>query len=391
MHPNKGEIAELDADEDVTLKEVDAEKDAEVHGRLEESQAQASAPRRRRGVIIQDPEEPATALLSVQSEVKSKEKGKEILVEEPKPLKRQAQIEHDEAFAKELEAELIATINWNEVIEQVKRKEIQDNTVMRYQALKRKPITEARARKNNGISQKYGWIQDGLLQRKEKEEDDGKRKSKSSKQKVVKKQKVDEEVEELKTHIQIFPDDEDDVYTEATPLALKVPVVDYQIHIEHKKPYYKFIKADGTHQLFLSFISILRNFYREDLEMLWKIVQERFESSEPTSFSNDFLLNALKTMFEKPNIEANIWKNQTGIYRLAKVKSCKLFESYGVHIITFTTTQMILLFERRYPLTRFTLEQMLNNVSLQVEKESKVLLELLRFVRRHQQEGYKPE
>nr|GFA78875.1 hypothetical protein [Tanacetum cinerariifolium] len=35
-----GKIAELDADEDVTLEEVDAKKDAEVQGRLPESQAQ---------------------------------------------------------------------------------------------------------------------------------------------------------------------------------------------------------------------------------------------------------------------------------------------------------------------------------------------------------------
>nr|GEX44580.1 hypothetical protein [Tanacetum cinerariifolium] len=82
------------------------------------------------------------------AKVKSKDKGKRILVEEPKPLKRQAQMEQDEAFARELEVELNANINCNEVIEQVKRKERQDNTIMRYQALKRKPITEAQARKN---------------------------------------------------------------------------------------------------------------------------------------------------------------------------------------------------------------------------------------------------
>nr|GFD21084.1 hypothetical protein [Tanacetum cinerariifolium] len=141
----------------------------------------------------------------------------------------------------------------------------------------------------------------------------------------------------------------------------------------------------------LSFISLLRNFDREDLEMLWKIVQERFASSEPKNFSDDFLLNTLKTMFEKSNVEAHIWKNQRGSYRLAKVKSWKLLESCGVHIITFITTQMIMLVERIYPLTRFTLDQMLNNVRLKVEEESEVSLEFLRFVRRQQQEGYRPE
>nr|GEY32264.1 hypothetical protein [Tanacetum cinerariifolium] len=99
-----------------------------------------------------------------------------------------------------------------------------------------------------------------------------KRQSESSEEKSVKKQKLDEEVEELKKHLQIVPNDDDVVYTEATPLALKVPVVDYEIHTEHNKPYYKIIRADGSHQLFLSFLSLLRNFDREDLEMLWKIV-----------------------------------------------------------------------------------------------------------------------
>nr|GEU56269.1 hypothetical protein [Tanacetum cinerariifolium] len=57
----------------------------------------------------------------------------------------------------------------------------------------------------------------------------------------------------------------------------------------------------------------------------------------------------------------------------------KLLESYGVHIITFITTQMIMLVERKYPLTKFILEQMLNNVRLEVEEESEMSLELLRL------------
>nr|GEU38359.1 ribonuclease H-like domain-containing protein [Tanacetum cinerariifolium] len=214
MHPNRGKIAELDADEDVTLKEVVAEvpKDVEVQGRLEESQAQVyhldlehadkvismqddkaelaelkevievvttaklmtevvtvaattitaapSAARRIKGVVIRDPKEIATPSVVVYYESKSKDKGKGILVEESKPLKKQAQIELDEAYARE-----------------------------------------------------------------------------------------------------------------------------------------------------------------EELEMLWQIVQARFASSKTKNFSDDFLMNTLKTMFEKPNVEAHIWKSQRGSYGLAKVKS----------------------------------------------------------------------
>nr|GEX80411.1 reverse transcriptase domain-containing protein [Tanacetum cinerariifolium] len=86
----------------------------------------ASALKRRRSVVIQDPEEKAASVI-VHTDVKSKDKGKGILIEEPKPLKYQAQIKQDEAFARQLEAELTENINWNDVIEQVKKNERQNN------------------------------------------------------------------------------------------------------------------------------------------------------------------------------------------------------------------------------------------------------------------------
>nr|GEU52946.1 hypothetical protein [Tanacetum cinerariifolium] len=334
-----GIIELLDADKDVTLEEVAAEvnatKDAEVDKNADDDEpkpaelkeviemvttaklmtevvtaattpittaintATPSAARRRKRVVIRDLEETATPSTIVHSEPKSMDKGKGILVEEPKPLKKQAQLEQDKAYARELEAKLNKNINWDDVIEQVKRKGKEDNAILRYQALKRKPQTEAQARKN-------------MMNSKEELEEEGsralKRKTECSEEKAAKKQKLDEEVEVLKKHLQIVPNDEDDVYTKATPLALK-------------------------------------------------IVRERFASSKPKNFSDDFLLTTLKSMFEKPDVEA----------------------------------QMILLVERRYPMTRFTLDQMLNNVRLEVEEESEVSLELLRFIRRQQQEEYRPD
>nr|GFA04231.1 hypothetical protein [Tanacetum cinerariifolium] len=255
-------IAELDANEDITLETVD------VQGRLPESQAQ----------VYQLDLEHAQKVLRMQKNDEAEHAEVEEVIEVVTAAKLMTKVvitatattaattitaalvpkasalrrRGDEAFARELEAKLNANINWNEVIEQVKRKERQDNTVIRYQALKRKPITKAHARKS-------------MM---EIEEEESKRKSENLEQKAAKKQNINEETDELKTHLQILPNDEDDVYTEATPLALKVPIVDYQIHTEHNKPYYKIIRADETNQLFLRFISLLRNFDREDLEML---------------------------------------------------------------------------------------------------------------------------
>nr|GEU92201.1 putative ribonuclease H-like domain-containing protein [Tanacetum cinerariifolium] len=164
-------------------------------------------------------------------------------------------------------------------------------------------------------------------------------------------------------------------------------VVDYQIIQLNNKPCYKIIRADGTHQLYVSFITLLKNFDKEELESLWSIVKERFSTSKPNNYSNDYLLTTLRAMFGRPDGKDQVWKSQRSIHGQAKVKSWKLLESCGVHIISFTTTKLILLVERRYPLSRFTLDQMLNAVRLQVEKQSEMSLELIRFTRQQLQEG----
>nr|GFC61800.1 hypothetical protein [Tanacetum cinerariifolium] len=144
---------------------------------------------------------------------------------------------------------------------------------------------------------------------------------------------------------------------EATPLARKFPVVDYKIILLNNKPRYKIIKANGTHQLYESFITVLKNFDRDELETLWSIVKERFSTSKPNNFSNEYLLTTLRIMFGRPDGQDNVWKSQRSVHGQAMVKSWKLLTSCGVHIISFTTTQLILLVERRYPLSRFTLEK----------------------------------
>nr|GFB63740.1 hypothetical protein [Tanacetum cinerariifolium] len=127
--------------------------------------------------------------------------------------------------------------------------------------------------------------------------------------KAAKRRKLSEEAQEaddLKKRLEIVQDKNDDVFVEATPLAQKVPVVDYQ---------------DA------------------------------------------------------------IWRNQKSVHGLALVKRWKLLTSCGVHVIILSTVQLFLLVERRYLLSRFTLEQLVNVARLQVEEESEMSLELLRFTR----------
>nr|GFA34395.1 hypothetical protein [Tanacetum cinerariifolium] len=206
------------------------------------------------------PKSTTTTSIIIHSETKSKDKGKGILVEKPKPLKKQAQIKQDEKYTRELEAELNKTKDWDEVIDHVNKKSKEDKSIKRYQALKRKPYTKAQARKNMmiclknvaGFKMDYfkGMSYDDVRYKEKIDEDESRALKKINEtlaEKVAKRQKLDEEVEELKRHLQIVPNEEDGVYTEATPLARKVPVVDYEIYNQNNKPYYKIKRADDNH------------------------------------------------------------------------------------------------------------------------------------------------
>nr|GEU70350.1 putative ribonuclease H-like domain-containing protein [Tanacetum cinerariifolium] len=268
--------------------------------------------KRRRGVVIRDLEEELSA--KTPNETKSKDKVKEI--------------------------------DWEVEMDHVKQKAKENPYVQRYQVMKKRPQTEAQARRNTMVYLKNttGFTLDYfkrmtyddihpifeakfnanvkfLLKSKEQLEEEESRAialiNETPAQKAAKRRKLNkgaEDVEDLKQHLEIVPDEVDDVFTEATPLARKM-------------------------------------------------------------------------MFGRIDGQDNVWKDQRSVHGQALVKSWKLLTSCKVHIISFTTTQIILLIERRYPLSKFTLEQMINVVRLQVEEQSEMSLEHIRFTRKQLQEG----
>nr|GFB18307.1 hypothetical protein [Tanacetum cinerariifolium] len=324
--------------------------------------AAISSTRRKRGVVIRDPEEESSA--KTLTETTSKDKGKGILVEEPKPIKKKQQVELDKAYARKLQEEFNQDIDWEDAIDH--------NTAgFTLDYFKEMSYDDLRLI----FMAKFNANMEFLLKYKEQIEEEESRAiatiNETLAQKAAKRRKLIEEAKEaesIKQHLQIVPDEDDDVFTEATPLARKVPVVEYKVILVNNKPQYKIIKADDTHQLCASFITMLKIFNRKDLETLWRIVKERFSTSKPNNFSDEYLLTALKTMFERPDGHDNVWRNQNTVHGQALVKGWKLLTSCRVHIISFNTTQIILLVQRRYPLMKFTLKQMLNVVRLQVEE-----------------------
>nr|GEX65454.1 hypothetical protein [Tanacetum cinerariifolium] len=139
--------------------------------------------------------------------------------------------------------------------------------------------------------------------------------------------------------------------------------------------------------MYYTFSKMLKNFDRENMEVLWRLVKDRFIKSKPVDDMDSLLLHTLKTMFEH-RIEDTVWKSQQG---LTKVKSWKLFDSCGIHYVSMQNTIYYLLVKKMYPLTNHTLHQMFNNVKLQVgeECECEMAYELLRLVKKQLKEGYK--
>nr|GEU80627.1 copia protein [Tanacetum cinerariifolium] len=267
----------------------------------------AAYTRRRKGVIIRDPEE-ELSLKTPAKTLKVKDKGKGILVETPKPLKKKDQIEIDAKYAKKLQEEInkdyekfSKDIDWDAAMDHTAGYKMDFFKGMTYAQIC--PIFQARFDEN---------IRFLFKSREEMKEED-------------------QEIIKSLNETPVVEDEDDDVFVEATPLASKVPVVDYQIVLIDNKPRFKIIRADETHQFYISFTTLLKNFDREDLETLWRIVKDRFSTSKPTNFSDEYLLLTLRTMFEEPDGQDAIWRNQKSVHGLALVKRWKLLASCGVH------------------------------------------------------------
>ncbi|GKB13753.1 hypothetical protein Tco_0847676 [Tanacetum coccineum] len=89
----------------------------------------------------------------------------------------------------------------------------------------------------------------------------------------LKKQKVDDdkEITKLKQCLEIIPDDEK-VTIDAIPLAVKSPRI---------KSYYQIIRANRKSQIYIIISHMLKSFNMEDLEILYKLVKVKYESTRP--------------------------------------------------------------------------------------------------------------
>ncbi|GKC18681.1 hypothetical protein Tco_1020831 [Tanacetum coccineum] len=120
--------------------------------------------------------------------------------------------------------------------------------------------------------------------------------------------------------------------------------------------YYQIISAYGSSKNYTIFCEMLDDFDRQDVMDLHRLVKER------------------KIKFPPP---FPLFRNQQG-YNLIR---WSLFDSCGVHVLLMDKGITIhMMIEKKYPLTQEMLSRMLNR-RLEVDHESEMAFELLRFTR----------
>nr|GEX34345.1 hypothetical protein [Tanacetum cinerariifolium] len=165
----------------------------------------------------------------------------------------------------------------------------------------------------------------------------------------------DKDTAKLQQLVKIIPDEEG-VAINAISLAVKPSsIVDWKIQKERKKSYYKIIRADGSSKIHLIFSHMLKDFDREDVKTLWKLVKAKYGLIRPEGDYERVLWVDLKIMFE-PHIEDEVWKMQ----QRYKVVRWTLFNSCGVHFLSLQSGHIYMLVEKKYPLTPVTITYMLN-------------------------------
>nr|GEV95963.1 ribonuclease H-like domain-containing protein [Tanacetum cinerariifolium] len=329
---------------------------------------------------------------------RAKDKGKGIMIEPKKPLKKD-QTALDEEVARKLEAQMKAKIKEKEMIEREKDKAnialIKEWDDVQATIDADKQLAEqlqAQEREQLSIEERSKLLAELIKSRrkyfaakrakeiKNKPPIKAQQKRDEIEQESAKRQRLEKEDDtvKLKRCLEIVFEDDDDVTIEATHLSSKSPtIVDYKIYKEGKKSYFKLIRADGNSQNYLTSKKMFKNFIREDLKVLRSIIKTRFKKTKPVNDMDNLLFQTLNSMFDH-QVEDNICKYQKGA---VKVHNWKLFDSCEVYCVTTHNMVYYLLVEKMHSFTNNILHQMWKDMRLQVYYEVKMAYDLLRLIR----------
>ncbi|GJU55623.1 putative ribonuclease H-like domain-containing protein [Tanacetum coccineum] len=177
-----------------------------------------------------------------------------------------------------------------------------------------------------------------------------KRKVSKARKDKDKRQKMQDDPEKLtlKEYVEVISDSEEVI--SVIPLAVKSPIVSWKSYCKGDVGYYEIHRADGSYKTYTFFSKMLNDFDREDLILLYRLLNEN---------------------------DDEVWKN----HQSQELIEWKLYDSCGVHSLMLGEVSIHMLVEKKYPLPQDTLTRMLQ-WKLHVNNDvTEMAYELLRFIR----------
>ncbi|GJY62401.1 hypothetical protein Tco_0463058 [Tanacetum coccineum] len=151
--------------------------------------------------------------------------------------------------------------------------------------------------------------------------------------------------------------------------------VKYTIFQQGQRSVYQIIRANGADTIYMSFGAMIKDFTREDLIELYRLVMQKYGTNRPEDAYDRVLWSDLRTMFDPPLNEDAIWS----LPLQQKMVSWSYYNKCEVHCLTLEACTIYMLADRKYPLSKDACQVMLK-MKLLDGKMNEVFYKLLKMI-----------
>ncbi|GJZ74759.1 hypothetical protein Tco_0639224, partial [Tanacetum coccineum] len=127
--------------------------------------------------------------------------------------------------------------------------------------------------------------------------------------------------------------------------------------------------------IYMSFGAMIKDFTREDLIELYRLVMQKYGTNRPEDAYDRVLWSDLRTMFDPPLNEDAIWS----LPLQQKMVSWRYYDKCEVHCLTLEACTIYMLADRKYPLSKEACQVMLK-MKLLDGKMNEVCYKLLKMI-----------
>ncbi|GKB18900.1 sodium/hydrogen exchanger 6 [Tanacetum coccineum] len=156
-----------------------------------------------------------------------------------------------------------------------------------------------------------------------------------------------------------------------------------QIFQQGERNSYQIIRENRADTVYMSFRAMLKDFTREDLIELYRLVMQKYGTNRSEYAYDRVLWSDLRTMFDPPLNEDAIWS----LPLQQKMISWRYYDKCAVHCLTLEACNIYVLADRKYPLLKDDCQVMLK-MKLLDGKMNEVCYKLLKMIEKQAGEAH---